>query len=62
VVTILVSDLKAPERLALQGDALYWTDRKTGSLMTAPVTGGEGKVLAGNQKGIEELATDATSV
>lgn len=60
--TVIVGDLKAPERLMIAGGNLYWIDRKLLSVMTAPLAGGEAKPFAANQKGIEEIAVDATAV
>ena len=60
--TLLIEGLKAPERLVADATNLYVTEEKTDSIYVAPKSGGEPKPFATGQKGLAEIALDATSV
>ena len=58
----IVEGLKAPERIVGDANNLYVTEEKTDSIFVAPKSGGEAKPLVTGQKGLAEIALDATSV
>src|SRR5439155_25619200 len=60
--TAIVSNLASPTHLAIDGSNVYVVDKKKGLIAKAPLAGGDAKPLAADQKGVGDLAVDATSV
>jgi hypothetical protein len=50
------------QRIALDGDNVYWTDKNASAVKTVPKKGGDARVIADNQNGPFAIAVDATGV
>jgi sugar lactone lactonase YvrE len=57
-----VTNLSSPTHLAIDASNLYVVDKKNGWIAKAPLSGGDAKPLASDQKGVGDLALDATNV
>jgi sugar lactone lactonase YvrE len=60
--TTIVANLASPTHLAIDAGNVYIVDKKKGWIAKAPITGGDAAPLAADQKGVGDLAVDATSV
>ncbi len=59
---VIVEGLKNPNRLALDATTIYISDARNGILSSAPKSGGAPKPLVSAQKGLAEIAVDATAL
>jgi hypothetical protein len=58
----LVSDLNAPDSVAVDGTNVYWTDPEDQTVNQAPLAGGDTIVLASGQNGPRSVAVDGSNV